>query len=128
MGKWSKCFACKNVSGIRIRQVVCVKESQTPGSEDTLEDDKKCEGTKPATREVCESHVKCRSSKYIDKIPKHLLKDVHKQITRKSTKRDVVSNFFSMFYYILCIITICMISVISFFMLLLNLVMWVFTF
>lgn len=83
-------MACKNVTGVRIRQVVCVKESQKPGSEDTLVEDDKCESVKPATREVCESHAKCRSPRYIDNIPKKLWTDIQKQIDRRLLKRDVV--------------------------------------
>lgn len=92
VGKWSKCLACKNLSGIRISQVVCVKESPRAGSDDMLVEDDKCEGVKPASREVCDSHVKCRSLRYIDNIPKHLLKDVWRQINRRNSKREVVGK------------------------------------
>lgn len=85
-------MACKNVTGVRIRQVVCIQESPKPGSEDTLVEDDKCEGIKPATREICESHTKCRSTRYIDNIPRQLWTDIQKQIDWRGVKRDVVSS------------------------------------
>lgn len=69
---------------------MCVQESPKPGTEDALVEDNKCEGLKPATREICESEAKCRPSRYIDNIPKYLLKDVWKQIRDKTSKREVV--------------------------------------
>lgn len=96
VGKWSKCLACKNLSGIRVRQVVCVEESPKPGSEDFLLDDDKCEEVKPATRELCDSHIKCRSTRYIDNIPKQLLKYLWKQTNSRISRNDAVSlaNYF----------------------------------
>lgn len=102
MGKWSKCFACKNVSGIRIRQVVCIRESPKPGAEDILVEDNKCEGVKPATKEMCVSPNKCRSSRFIDNIPKYLLKDVWKQLESKIVKREVVSYVTFGYYRCVC--------------------------
>lgn len=90
VGKWSKCMACKKLSGIRVRQVVCVEESPKPGSEDILLEDDHCEEIKPATRELCNSPSKCRATRYIDNIPKQLLKDIWKQTNRKTSKRDAV--------------------------------------
>lgn len=75
-----------------MRQVVCVQESPKPGSDDMLVEDDKCEGVKPASREICDSHVKCRSPRFIDNIPKQLLKDVWRQINRGASKRELVSK------------------------------------
>lgn len=98
VGKWSKCHACKNRSGVRMREVVCVEESPKPGTEDILVDDDKCKGTKPGTMELCESHMKCkaRSADGGDAvpsadIPSALMEEVWSQINRRDRRnQDVV--------------------------------------
>lgn len=93
MGKWSKCHACKNRSGVKMREVVCVEEPPKPGAEDILVDDDKCKETKPGTMELCESHMKCKARNADDEdivpttdIPSALMEEVWSQINRRKRR------------------------------------------
>lgn len=109
VGPWSKCYACKNLSGVRVREVVCIEESPKEGAEDILLEDGKCEGVRPASRELCKSKKVCRSVRIVDEIPDELMRDVSDQIDRTSLpKRQLVSinvqqwiiyNYRPHFYY-----------------------------
>lgn len=96
MGKWSKCHACKNRSGVRKREVDCVEESPKAGADDVLVEDEKCKETKPGSMELCEAHEKCKTRSAVEEdvlgIPSGMLEDVWRQINRKTSRRDVVSN------------------------------------
>lgn len=87
MGKWGKCHACKFKSGVRIREVECVRESQHPGEDDILVEDNECSEPKPGTRELCNSHKKCKSKRFTDGLPDDLMEEVWKQIY--STKKHI---------------------------------------
>ncbi|KAF5307128.1 hypothetical protein FQR65_LT07112 [Abscondita terminalis] len=63
VGKWSNCTACKFQSGVRVREVECIKEAKIPGEDDVLEEDDKCPSPKPGTRELCNSRKTCSKSK-----------------------------------------------------------------
>ncbi|XP_074033446.1 A disintegrin and metalloproteinase with thrombospondin motifs 12 [Leptinotarsa decemlineata] len=87
VGKWGECHACKNRSGVRSREVECVEESPKVGAEEILVDDENCEGKRPASRELCDSHKTCKA-RQTDNIPAELLEDVWKQINRRSNKKS----------------------------------------
>lgn len=66
IGKWGPCNACRYKSGVRIREVDCVRESQVAGKEDVLIDDKNCAGPRPGTRELCTSNRKCPTKREVE--------------------------------------------------------------
>lgn len=84
VGKWSNCMACKHQSGIRIREVECVREAQIAGDEDMLIEDENCTDQKPGTRELCESHKTCsgRRRREIDGIPEEKMRNIWRQMKR----------------------------------------------
>ncbi|XP_068910126.1 A disintegrin and metalloproteinase with thrombospondin motifs 7-like isoform X3 [Tenebrio molitor] len=90
IGKWGKCHACKFKSGVRVREVECVKESPHAGADDILVEDGECEEAKPGTRELCNSHKKCKTKRYTDGLEDDMMEEVWKQIHigRYSRKSD----------------------------------------
>ena len=49
-------------------------ESPTPGAEDILEEDDKCLGPRPGTRELCNAHKTCsRARRNVDGLPVDML-------------------------------------------------------
>lgn len=66
VGKWGKCVACKNKSGVRVREVECVRESAVPNGEDVLLEDDLCPSPKPPSRELCDSGKVCVGVKRSD--------------------------------------------------------------
>jgi hypothetical protein len=95
IGKWGKCHACKFKSGVRVREVECVKESPHAGADDILVEDSECEEAKPGTRELCNSHKKCKTKRYTDGLEDDMMEEVWKQIhigrySRKSVSREGV--------------------------------------
>lgn len=74
-------MACKHQSGVRIRDVECVREAQIPGEDDTLIEDSECKEGRPGAKELCQSAHKCesRSRKSIDEIPENMLRDIWSQ-------------------------------------------------
>lgn len=85
-------MACKHQSGIRIRDVECVRETAKPGEDDTLVEDSECTDPRPGSKELCQSHEKCkesRATKNIDGIPKRMLRVIWYQ-----TKRELLNNEF----------------------------------
>lgn len=82
-------MACKHQSGIRIREVECVREAQVAGEEDTLVEDSECTETRPGSRELCQSHKKCesRARRNIDGIPEQMLRNIWYQ-----TKRELLNT------------------------------------
>ncbi|KAJ8921346.1 hypothetical protein NQ315_002961 [Exocentrus adspersus] len=94
VGKWSKCHACKNRSGVRMREVECVQESPKPGTDDMLVDDDKCTEPKPGSRELCDAHAKCkgRSVEEDEEIPSDMMEDVWYQINKMRGTRDDESD------------------------------------
>lgn len=74
VGKWGKCSACKFQSGVRTREVECVREAPVPGTDDVLVDDKDCTGPRPGTRELCNSHKKCsKTRRNFDNLPDEIM-------------------------------------------------------
>ncbi|XP_008201012.2 A disintegrin and metalloproteinase with thrombospondin motifs 7 isoform X1 [Tribolium castaneum] len=93
VGQWGKCHACKFKSGVRMREVECVRESPHPGADDILVEDGECKETKPGTRELCNSHKKCKSRRFTDGLPDELMEDVWKQIHYvRFTREDKVNS------------------------------------
>ncbi|KAK9869843.1 hypothetical protein WA026_003569 [Henosepilachna vigintioctopunctata] len=91
VGKWGTCHACKFKSGVRLREVECVKQSPHPGTEDILVEDSECKGPRPATRELCNSPKKCKVRSVQYGLPDAEMESVWKQIknARKlKTKRS----------------------------------------
>lgn len=82
-------MACKHQSGVRIREVECVREAQIPGEDDTLIEDSQCTETRPGSKELCQSREKCetRARRNIDGIPEKMLRDVWFQ-----TKSELLKN------------------------------------
>lgn len=91
MGSWGECHACKFKSGVRIREVECVQESPHPGTDDILVEDKQCTETKPGSRELCNSHKKCKSKRYTDGFPDHLMENVWRVVNQLVGNIDKVS-------------------------------------
>lgn len=91
VGPWSDCMACKHQSGVRVREVECVREAQVAGEEDMLVEDAECAETRPGSKELCESHKKCesRARRNIDGIPEQMLRKVWCQTKRELLHGDV---------------------------------------
>ncbi|CAH1118875.1 unnamed protein product [Phaedon cochleariae] len=89
VGAWTKCRACKNRSGVRSREVECVQESPRAGAEDILVDDERCDGAKPASQELCDSHETCqaRRREVEEEIPEEMLREVREQIDRMAKRK-----------------------------------------
>ncbi|XP_031338674.1 A disintegrin and metalloproteinase with thrombospondin motifs 7-like [Photinus pyralis] len=97
VGKWGMCTACKFQSGVRIREVECVRESEKPGEEDTLLEDDKCPPPKPGTRELCNSHKKCsKNRRDIDGFTPDVLKHLWLQSTNEYMFQEPLSYSESM--------------------------------
>lgn len=81
VGKWSPCKACKYKSGVRTREVECVRLAKISGDEDVLVEDKECEGPRPGTQELCNSHKKCDKDKRLDdnKLPESIMRKLWPQ-------------------------------------------------
>ncbi|XP_022900550.2 A disintegrin and metalloproteinase with thrombospondin motifs 6-like [Onthophagus taurus] len=76
-GKWSKCTACKNQSGIRVREVECVRENPISGADDILVEDTFCPPPKPGTRELCDAQKSCTKKREIEnEIPSYILREL----------------------------------------------------
>ncbi|CAG9838538.1 unnamed protein product [Diabrotica balteata] len=91
VGKWSQCKACKNISGLRTREIQCARESSKQGAEDILVEDSNCEGIRPATSELCDSPVKCKA-RQVEWAPEEMLRDVWVQVNRikrRNSRRDL---------------------------------------
>ncbi|KAL3278413.1 hypothetical protein HHI36_013735 [Cryptolaemus montrouzieri] len=92
VGKWGRCHACEFQSGIRTRRVECVKESPHPGAEETLVDEKECDGVRPASRELCNAVKVCRCRRKTTLgLSNRKLRDVWKQI-KDAVRRGVEGN------------------------------------
>ncbi|XP_044750443.1 A disintegrin and metalloproteinase with thrombospondin motifs 12-like [Coccinella septempunctata] len=90
VGKWGPCHACKYKSGVRLREVECVRQSPHPGTEDILVEDSECKGPRPATRELCNAPKKCKIRSVQYGLPDSEMQDVWQQIksARKMKKRS----------------------------------------
>ncbi|KAL3280841.1 hypothetical protein HHI36_004070 [Cryptolaemus montrouzieri] len=82
VGKWGPCHACKFKSGVRLREVECVRQSPHPGTEDILMEDSECKGPRPATRELCNSPKKCKVRSAHYGLPDEEMLDVWQQIKK----------------------------------------------
>ncbi|CAH1985625.1 unnamed protein product [Acanthoscelides obtectus] len=89
VGKWGECQACKGKSGVRAREVECVRESSKVGEDDILVEDDKCTEPRPAARELCDSHKTCRKRRAEGEIPDAMLRGIWKQIHRRSPDETV---------------------------------------
>ncbi|XP_072392013.1 A disintegrin and metalloproteinase with thrombospondin motifs 12-like [Diabrotica undecimpunctata] len=91
VGKWSQCKACKNITGLRTREIQCARESPKQGAEDILVEESNCEGIRPATSELCDSPVKCKA-RQAEWAPEEMLRDVWVQVNRikrRNSRRDL---------------------------------------
>lgn len=65
---------------MRRREVECVRESQFPGEEDVLVEDKECAENRPGTQELCNSRKKCGKGKRLEEgLPEVLMRDLWRQ-------------------------------------------------
>lgn len=96
-------MACKHQSGVRTRELECVRAAQVSGEDDTLVEDSECKEPKPGTKELCQSNKKCESRRRrkIDGIPEQMLRHVWYQ-TKRELLNDypVVSNSFKVLYHL----------------------------
>ncbi|XP_065156708.1 A disintegrin and metalloproteinase with thrombospondin motifs 12-like isoform X2 [Atheta coriaria] len=89
VGKWGKCMACKNVSGIRTREVECVSEAHKAGADDTLEEDSACSEKKPGTKELCNAPNPCQKRQN-SKIDQDLTPEMMRQVWLQSWDAPIV--------------------------------------
>ncbi|KAK9754646.1 ADAM-TS Spacer 1 [Popillia japonica] len=99
VGKWGKCVACKNKSGVRVREVECVRESAVPNGEDVLLEDDLCPSPKPPSRELCDSGKVCVGVKRSDLgVPLEMMRELWYQTIvdminiNPAVREDVVMN------------------------------------
>lgn len=97
VGKWSECRACKYKSGVRTRQVECVREAQIPGDEDVLVEDKECDGLRPGTQQLCNSHKTCHGK--MKRFKGELPEDVMKRLWYQTLEDPEVYLYVNMFSY-----------------------------
>ncbi|XP_066149639.1 A disintegrin and metalloproteinase with thrombospondin motifs 12-like isoform X2 [Euwallacea fornicatus] len=90
VGVWGRCRACKNKSGVRMREVQCVKKNSNPKGDDIILEDSECKEIKPGIAELCTSNRKCDSSrrKKSISIPRKFQDSIWKQMS----KRHVIEN------------------------------------
>lgn len=100
VGKWGKCSACKFQSGIRIREVECVRESPTPGTDDILVEDDQCAEPRPGTRELCNSRKTCGKAKRdVDNLPDEVMQHLWFQSLEDPLMEKLYVNILSYPYY-----------------------------
>ncbi|CAH0553697.1 unnamed protein product [Brassicogethes aeneus] len=92
VGNWGKCHACKDKSGVRIREVECVREAAHPGAQDVLVEDSECREVKPGTRELCDAHSTCSRKRHTDNLPDHMMKTIKLQTRSVLRKREGCSS------------------------------------
>lgn len=113
MGKWSPCRACKYKSGVRTRDVECVREAKLPGDEDVLVEDKECDEPRPGTQELCNSHKTCGKEKRFDEeLPENVMKklwyqtledpDLYVYVSVNSSPRQMHFATFALIHSVLC--------------------------
>ncbi|XP_066246536.1 A disintegrin and metalloproteinase with thrombospondin motifs 12-like [Euwallacea similis] len=90
VGNWGRCRACKNKSGVRVREVQCVKKNSNPKGDDIILEDSECKEIKPGIAELCTSNRKCDSSRRRKSIfvPGKFQDSIWKQMN----KRHVIEN------------------------------------
>lgn len=95
VGKWGPCRACKNLSGLRAREVECVRENPKIGAEDILVEDEECDDVRPASKELCNSPKKCKVRE-AEQMPQEMAQEIWRQINKRKiqNRRDLVSLFF----------------------------------
>ncbi|KRT86066.1 hypothetical protein AMK59_2545, partial [Oryctes borbonicus] len=77
IGKWGKCMACKKQSGVRVREVECIRETSAPNGDDVLLENDQCPSPKPPTRELCDSGKVCVGKKRSHlEIPSEMLREL----------------------------------------------------
>ncbi|KAK9754578.1 Thrombospondin type 1 domain [Popillia japonica] len=79
VGSWGPCKACKGGSGVRVREVECVKEPRTEGGDDVIVEEDKCTGQRPPSRDYCVSKRACKKRKSDQEFPEHMMKELFYQ-------------------------------------------------
>lgn len=51
-----------------------MREAKIPGDEDVLVEDKECEGARPGTQELCNSHKKCDKRFDVNNLPENVMR------------------------------------------------------
>ncbi|CAH1113494.1 unnamed protein product [Psylliodes chrysocephalus] len=90
VGKWGPCRACKNLSGLRAREVECVRENPKIGAEDILVEDEECDDVRPASKELCNSPKKCKVRE-AEQMPQEMAQEIWRQINKRKiqNRRDL---------------------------------------
>ncbi|KAF7267253.1 hypothetical protein GWI33_019506 [Rhynchophorus ferrugineus] len=87
VGKWGKCRACKNKSGVRVRPVECIRESPKMNADDIIIEDSDCEGKKPSSVELCQADHRCSRKRRVSHIPGRFQDSVWSQMTLDSVPK-----------------------------------------